>query len=215
MHELNLLVGQHLGVHADQHLLLRPCGHPPLRVYHVYVPPIKDAQDHLRLGAMDTDEHTIVLGDVNRHHPSWDKHFGSYHDSRHARRGEEVVEWAGSKELAILNDGAATRHDSTRDSAPDLTLVARQLAPRCSWEVLEDEGFNDHRPIQTDIRFERPPIQAVRQRKWSWKSADWIRRVMSIRLRWRPASLAAPNRGNVLCSLLSTGPAIGWPLFVA
>eukprot|EP00664_Eupelagonemidae_sp_cell27_P005487 gene5487-9203_t len=124
-----------------QHLRLYPLGSKPLRVLHVYSPPLS-VRD-LKPGALRTDDDTIVLGDFNRHAPEWDPHAAASFDRNHSGPGKQVVDWARERRLAILTDGV---------SAPDLTLCSRDWAERCTWATLDQvvSASDGHLPVETD-----------------------------------------------------------------
>ena len=80
----------------------------------------------------------FILGDCNCHHLLWDSRGTS------DTRMEEVFDWVISSDLLPLNDPDTPT--LLRRSSPDISFAPSSLALSCSWEVLQDLGY-DHLPI--------------------------------------------------------------------
>ena len=92
------------------------------------------------LSILPSSRNLFILGHFNCHHPLWD----SKGTSTSEPRGEEVFDWVISSDLIPLNDlDIATL---LHRSSPDISFALSSLALSCSWEVLQDLGF-DHIPV--------------------------------------------------------------------
>lgn len=84
----------------------------------------------------------VLCGDFNAHNTLW----GSDHTDKKGRVIDSLLDVRN--DLVILNDGSGTRlNNSGTFSALDLTIVAYDLATKCSWEVHNDTFGSDHLPI--------------------------------------------------------------------
>ena len=111
----------------------------------------------------------FILGDFNCHHPLW-----------HSRgtpgpHGEEVVDWIISYDLFPLNDPDTHTflHRSTGSrSSPDISFAPFSLALSCSWEVLQDLGY-DHLPVLLSVSLS--PVFRPNQRPlfFNFQKACW------------------------------------------
>lgn len=75
-----------------------------------------------------------------------------------------------------LNDGRGTRIDvnTSNSSALDLTLVSREVAGICEWEVWEESTVgSDHYPILCKIHVDREVREEDREIKWVFSKAKW------------------------------------------
>ena len=143
-------------------------------ITNVYRPPIRPSSEDARDDAFDPSllpggPRSIVLGDFNAHHPSWDP-FKPADDF-----GETLDRWASDTSMLSINTGVATRVDpaSGAPSSPDVTFVPARLGPRCDWSCLEDVS-SDHLPLLTVVRMGHPvaenktPILRWREKKANW-----------------------------------------------
>ena len=143
-------------------------------VSNVYRPPIRAAADDAREdlfspGALPRGNRSIVVGDFNAHHASWDPY------KPEDLAGRAIEEWVVDTRRVSLNDGRATRRDlaTGASSAPDLAIVGDSLAGRSAWTVLEDIG-TDHLPILTVVRDGVKRKDEVRAPpRWKVRRADW------------------------------------------
>lgn len=81
----------------------------------------------------------------------------------------------GEEGLICLNDGSTTRVDISRgtESAIDLTIVSRNIADRCEWEVLAGNMIDsDHLPIMVLVGVEVHKDSAIRGGRWLLEKAD-------------------------------------------
>ena len=58
------------------------------------------------------------------------------------------------------------------EDAPDISIVNKEIAGRCKWEILE-EMESDHKPILITIKCHREGIRERPRTSWAWKKADW------------------------------------------
>lgn len=102
----------------------------------------------------------VVMGDFNAKSVTW----GS---ATTDRRGRSLVEWVGSNQLTILNDGhTPTFRRGQQSSILDLTLVSASLIS-ANWMVHDHrESLSDHQYISVDIGAEphQPPQPPNRKR---------------------------------------------------
>ena len=143
------LTGRHLAASDDTTELVgvRLLGTHELDIINIYHPPIRSAEDDDRVDNFDptllpTDDKTIVVGDVNAHHPSWD----SGCDAADAV-GERLADWLGAAGWAPLNSGEPTfaSYRSGGQSAPDLVACGATLARRARWSLGPDLGSRQGR----------------------------------------------------------------------
>ena len=146
-----------------------------LDVYNIYRPPIRTSTadqrvDHFSLEDFPTLDNTVILGDINGHHPAWD--VNCYNPDG---VGQHVYDWACEKNWQVLNTGEPTRNgygEEAHFSAPDVALAHSDLARRCTWQVGADLG-SDHMPmvITASIAGSRP--RRIRKERWAFHKADW------------------------------------------
>ena len=118
----------------------------------VYAPPIRSSPtdgrtDSFSPSILPSSRNLFILEDFNCHHPLWDSRGTS------DPRGEEVFDWVISSDLLLLNDPdtpTLLHRSSGSRSSPDISFAPSTLAFSCSWEVLQDLGF-DHLPILLSI----------------------------------------------------------------
>ena len=106
----------------------------------------------------------FILGDFNCHHPLWESRRTS------DPHGEEVFDWVFSFDLLPFND--PNTPTLLHRSSPAISFAPSTLAFSCSWEVLQDLGF-DHLPILLSVPLssvfrpnERPPSFNFQKARW-------------------------------------------------
>lgn len=127
---------------------------------------LQDLYDH------DLLRHSVLMGDLNSHHPQWDA-------SPTNKGGRVVSDFILDKDLVILNNGTPTKIQapSHNHSAVDLTIVDGHLAIKSQWSVLQDSGNSDHFPtrlvidIQNNHNFIQTFSTPYKQRNYD--RADW------------------------------------------
>ena len=153
---------------------VRLLGPQTLDVINIYRPPISwsgdDREDHFDPGCLPNNSNTILLGDINGHHPRWD---GAC-DTADAV-GERVADWMEQVGWATLNSGEPTfaSYRTGAQSAPDLAACAASLSRRATWRLGPDLG-SDHLPMVVEIRAETAPPRRIRKSKWAYHKADWV-----------------------------------------
>ncbi|KAF0305717.1 putative RNA-directed DNA polymerase from transposon X-element [Amphibalanus amphitrite] len=146
-----------------------------LDLINIYRPPIRSGEDDDRTDRFDPNafpstDCTVIMGDVNAHHPSWD---ASCSDPDEVERS--IFEWAQAKDWRVLNTGAPTRAgygESSRLTAPDVALAHRTLAGRCTWSIGTDLG-SDHLPQVITASMTGHLPRRVRKTKWAFNKANW------------------------------------------
>jgi len=123
----------------------------PLLFFNVYYPPIRNTQLDLAPFLLNSPD-TLILGDSNAHHPTWDSHISQ------DGAGNSLFNWISSSQIDTLNDPdmhALLHHSSGSRSFADALLAPTHLAPVCEWRTLP--GLcSDHLPI--DINLQLAPI---------------------------------------------------------
>ncbi|KAI0994975.1 hypothetical protein K3495_g13206, partial [Podosphaera aphanis] len=105
----------------------------------------------------------IVAGDFNIHHSLWDQT---------ARRdppdGEQLISWANSNGLVLLNPFGTPTHDA----GATIDLFFTRLSPNACCEVRQDlEAGSDHRTLLTRISDDGPEESA--QGRLHFAACDW------------------------------------------
>lgn len=119
---------------------------------------------------------SIVLGDFNMHHPSWDP------ESPISTGVDRLIDWVDENELCLLNtpgQGTFHRPNLNRETVIDLTFATSSMLENIkSWMVLPPIG-SDHKPIMFTIQINsldevlvENPILA---KKFNTKRADWCK----------------------------------------
>lgn len=124
-----------------------------LMIFSIYIPPnIGNSQLKTQLLKLidfidKSNISTILAGDLNAHHPTWNQ------SNKTCARGELLVEVLENTELMVMNDGNPTtiRHPNSTPSAIDLTIVSTSIAPKVEWSVLDQEICGEHKIILFEI----------------------------------------------------------------
>ena len=148
------LSGRHLATTDDSTELcgVRLLGQSPITIVNIYRPPIRatddDREDNFDPHLLPSDDETLLVGDVNAHHPSWDVGCAAADAV-----GERIADWLETTEWVPLNSGESTfvSYRSGGQSAPDLAACSASLARRARWSLGPDMG-SDHLPMVTEIR---------------------------------------------------------------
>ena len=144
-------------------------------IFNVYRPPIRNSEDDERvdrftLDRFPTNAKSIIIGDINGHHPDWDANC-----LEPDQVGTAVNNWTATNSWIALNSGVPTctgYGERTRLTAPDVTLVHRDLARRCTWSVGEDLG-SDHLPQVVTAVVDGSRPRRIRKTRWAFHKADW------------------------------------------
>ncbi|MEM9976946.1 MAG: reverse transcriptase family protein, partial [Cyanobacteria bacterium P01_D01_bin.2] len=148
---------------------------PTIDIFNIYRPPIRSSGgdervNNFSLEAFPAGDPTLIMEDVNGHHPAWDV------VCLDPDRVDRLIHgWSLRKNWRILNNGAATRASygvETRLSAPDIAMAHQDLARRCTWSVGTDLG-SDHLPqvVSVSVAGSRP--RRIRKTRWALHKADW------------------------------------------
>ncbi|XDV52299.1 hypothetical protein PO909_021042 [Leuciscus waleckii] len=111
----------------------------------------------------------VVCGDFNAHSTLWG-------GVRTDANGEVIEELLEERNMVCLNDGRGTRIDvhTGNISVLDLTLVSRNLAGICEWELSEESSVgSDHFPVWCSVLLEINKDQRGLVGKWIFSSAKW------------------------------------------
>ena len=125
--------------------------------------------DHFDPDLLPANDNSIVVGDINAHHPLWD----SACDAAEAV-GDRVAAWLDrAAGWTRLNSGEATRVDS--QTAPDVAACSVSLARGTTW-ALDDSLGSDQRVIKMVVRNGYSSSRRVRKPRWAFRKADWTTR---------------------------------------
>ena len=173
---------------------VRLLSQPHLDIINIYRPPIRatndDRQDHFDPRRLPNDGQTLLVGDVNGHHPSWDESCTTADPV-----GERLAAWMEDVEWRPLNIGAATfvRYRSGCETAPDFAAGSNSLATRIRWTLGTDLG-SDHRPMVVEVRSPAEPPHRRRKSRWAHQKADWLKFGRACE---SPLSVPAPPEATV------------------
>ena len=137
----------------------------PLKIINVYIPPTPeiDKKDYVHLF---TGNNTVIVGDLNAHHPLW-------HHTEINKRGKIVEELMEDNNFVILNTGQPTHQKHLGGmNTLDLSIVSQNLSTKCSWHVHNDTIGSDHLPTFTCINHPLC-LEDETEPKWNHKKADW------------------------------------------
>ncbi|KAJ9438215.1 L1Tc protein [Diplonema papillatum] len=143
-------------------------GLPPLRVYNVYRPPRKEGRD-LCMEPFPMDDHVVIAGDLNVHHPDW---------SRGAENtgGKILRDWLVEASAMTLNDPSVSTmayRPHARYSSPDVVISTPTSNIR-NWRVLDSWGTTrDHLPMAFEVPRGYSQPRVLRKTWFSWARADW------------------------------------------
>ena len=144
-----------------------------LDIHNIYRPPIRTGQADQRVdrfdpAALPTTADSLVTGDLNGHHPLWDRGCDEADEV-----GEKFAIWMNGASWTTLNDGSPT-HTSYRGnhSAPDVTACSRDLARRSRWSTGPDLG-SDHLPQRIEVTREGEQPRRIRKTRWAFHKANW------------------------------------------
>lgn len=117
------------------------------------------------------DGPTILAGDINAHHLSWDSSYIG-----HCFQGEELFEYIETNDKLVVNDSTPTRvhRPGWRDSVIDLTIMSSRLSLDVSgWRVCKDSCGSDHYPIIFSVGNIDPKVRYLNLNKKIYKKANW------------------------------------------
>ncbi|KAF0304083.1 putative RNA-directed DNA polymerase from transposon BS [Amphibalanus amphitrite] len=153
---------------------VRILGPTPTRILNIYRPPIRatndDREDNFDPDLLPSDDETLIVGDLNAHHPSWDSGCEAAD-----RVGTRIADWLERIDWAPLNSGDPTfaSYRSGGQSAPDLAVCGSALARRSRWWIGPDLG-SDHLPMVVEMRGIREQPRRIRKARMAYDKADWV-----------------------------------------
>jgi ribonuclease HI len=139
-----------------------------LHIYNIYNEKGSNTIQQLRNQLQSLRAESIVLGDLNLHHPAW-----GGHEIEIEPESLELIEAADEASLELLTEpGTVTWQLGDRGSTIDLTFTSRSLLDRLIlWERADDiSDDSDHYPIRTILDIKTPVQEPVKRR--NWKATD-------------------------------------------
>jgi hypothetical protein len=115
-----------------------------LFLWSLYIPPSSNPSTALLNSIFQLlGTNSILGGDVNGHHPTWDNNNHLNH------RGDIIYTSFSNFNLYSLNSGAATRVNRSpfANTAVDITITTNTLYWSLSWYPLEEPHGSDHFPL--------------------------------------------------------------------
>ena len=119
---------------------VRVLGQSPLDLFNSYRPPIRatgdDRQDRFGARRLPDGARTLLVGDVNGHHPAWDD------SCEEADSGERLADWMEDIGWTPLNGGALifTSYQSGILTAPISPPAASTWPPECNGRGVTTRG---------------------------------------------------------------------------
>ena len=115
-----------------------------LFLWSLYIPPSSNPPTALLNSIFQLiGTNSILGGDVNGHHPTWDNNNNINH------RGDSIYSSLSNLNLCSLNTGVATRVNRPpfANTAVDITITTNTLFWSLSWHPLEEPHGSDHFPL--------------------------------------------------------------------
>lgn len=127
--------------------------------------------ERLKADGLDQDA-TILLGDFNVHHPTWETIQGT--PSARARAFADWINGEGYHAVNEFDTITYASNDLRSTSVLDLTFVNRTTAQIVhEWKVDSSQSIpSDHFPISFTIDRGNADTGTESQSKWNWKKAD-------------------------------------------
>ncbi|KAL5239738.1 hypothetical protein ACI65C_007148 [Semiaphis heraclei] len=146
-----------------------------LFLWSLYIPPSSNPSTALLNSIFQLiGTNSILGGDVNGHHPTWDNNNNLNH------RGDSIYNTFSNLNLYCLNSGAATRVNRPpfANTAVDITITTNSLYWSLSWHPLEEPHGSDHFPLIIEHHAPSTLPRAVSNHvstppKLNYSKADW------------------------------------------
>ena len=139
-------------------------------ISNVYIPPASSCSNgyHSSIEHLLTIPGTLILGNLNAHHPSW---YSRSTDTRWRKMADSI----NGSHYGILNCDSPTRvSPNAEPSWPDVSLPSASLITSCSWLTLSTLS-SDHLPILIRLQMKTPSNPGLRRTYVNIKKANWDR----------------------------------------
>ena len=95
--------------------------------------------------------------------------------SHNDRNSHELIEFINDKNLLLLNNGEATRHDinANKLSAIDLTLATTNIGTTHEWHIHGQLMQSDHFPIVTTLNTKYKHSRPEHAPRWKLSKGNW------------------------------------------
>ncbi|KAI5753538.1 hypothetical protein M8J77_001119 [Diaphorina citri] len=144
-------------------------GTTELKIINVYIPPISSCPSGYRasISHLLNSDDTIIVGDFNGHHNTWDSYLSS------DRRGEDLAAEIEQSDFGILNDEQQyTRLVGDQISSPDISLASTSLLQTTDWNA-NIKLSSDHLPITISILRTIQKIKSENKTFINFVKANW------------------------------------------
>ena len=144
--------------HLEELSIKAELGNTKLIISNVYIPPASACSNghHSSIEHLLTTPDTLILGDLNAHHPSW------YFRSTDTR-GRKMADSINGSDYGILNWYSPTRvPPNAEPSSSDVSLASASLITSCSWQTLSTLS-SDHLPILIRLQMKTPSNPGLRR----------------------------------------------------
>ena len=122
------------------------------------------------MSELPSDPNSLTGGDLNAHTNMWDEW------QSEDPLGTNLEEWLLAKDFCVANDGSATRTNpgTGGSSAPDVTLVHKNILDRVEWSTIASLG-SDHLPVLVivDCQISSLNSPSKTELKWNWNKANF------------------------------------------
>ena len=121
-----------------------------------------------RLNSISISSEFILLGDLNAHHPWWNK-------EATPTRVDTLIPWLDKHNMELINKldiETFYRSNLTQKSVIDLANTTRKLI-EVEWRIIEEATGSDHEAIQFSIAYKTPPSIPIGEQRYNLKKVDW------------------------------------------
>ena len=134
-----------------------------------YIPPSSSCSSGYSsdFNALLSDKKTLLVGDLNSHHPSW--HSGCSEDTR----GTQLASALEDSQFIVLNSYGNTRAPpGGPESSPDVSAATSDISPCISWQI-KKQLSSDHLPIVIDLQHKLQTVKTQKKSIMNLRKADW------------------------------------------
>ena len=163
--------------HLEELAIEAEIGNTKLIISNIYIPPASSCSNGYQssIEHLLTTKDSLILGDLNAHHPSW---YSGSTDTRVRKMADSI----NGSDHGILNWDTPMRvPPNAEPSSPDVSLASASLITSCSWQTLSPLS-SDHLPILIRLQMKTTPKPGLRQTYVNLKKVTGT----DTDSRWRP-----------------------------